>query len=83
MKIKDILCYVMLYYVTKGPMTVELNMQHWVHRPNKVYSNDDIGLTLTFFTARSICFHMLLYGKIYIPSRKILESHLMEETYNK
>ena len=30
-----------------------------------------------------ICFLMLLYRKIYISSGKMLESHLMEETYNK
>ena len=38
---------------TKGPMTLGLGMQHWGHGPNKVCSNDDCGLTFTFFTARS------------------------------
>ena len=38
---------------TKGPMTLGLGMQHWGLWPNKDCSNDDLGLTLTFFTARS------------------------------
>ena len=51
--------------------------------PTKFYSNDDLGLTLTFLQQGQICFVMLLYGKIYISSGKMLESHLMEETCNK
>ena len=38
---------------TKGPMTLGLGMQHWGHGPKKICSNDDLGLTLTFFKARS------------------------------
>ena len=34
---------------TKGPMTLGLGMQHWGLGPKKVCSNDDLGLTLTFF----------------------------------
>ena len=52
----------------------------WVQQ---ICSNDDIGLTLTFLTARSICFLMLLNGKIDISSGKMLESHVMEKSYNK
>ena len=37
---------------TKGPMTLGLGMQHRAFGPNKICSNDDLGLTLTFFTAR-------------------------------
>ena len=33
---------------TKGPMTLGLGIQHLGLRPNNVYSNDDLGLTLTF-----------------------------------
>ena len=51
-------------------------MQHWGLGPNKAYSNDP-RLTLTYFTARSNWTLMLLYGE------KLLESHLMEETYSK
>ena len=43
---------------TKGPMTLGLGTQHWGHRPDKVYSNKDLGLTLTFFMAGQICFLM-------------------------
>ena len=43
---------------TKGPMTLELGMQHWGLGPNKICSNDDLGLTMTFFRARS---NLLLY----------------------
>ena len=50
---------------TKGPMTLGLGMQHWGLEPNKVCSNDDLGLTLTLFTARSILF----LGGVYDPSR--------------
>ena len=34
-------------------MTLKLGMQHWVHKYCQVFSNDDSGLTLTYFTARS------------------------------
>ena len=34
-------------------MTLKLGMQHWVHKYYHVYSNNDPGLTLTYFTARS------------------------------
>ena len=68
---------------TKGPMTLGLGMQHRGHGPNKVCSNDDLGLTLTFLRQGQICFLILLYGKIYISPGKMLESHLMGKTYNK
>ena len=38
---------------TKRPMTLKLGMQHWLLRYYQMYSNDDPGLTLTYFTARS------------------------------
>ena len=38
---------------TKWPMTLKLGMQHWVLKYYQVSSNDDPGLTLTYFTARS------------------------------
>ena len=34
-------------------MTLKLGMQHWVHEYYQIYSNDDPGLTLTYFMARS------------------------------
>ena len=34
-------------------MTLKLGMQHWVLEYYQVCSNDDPGLTLTYFTARS------------------------------
>ena len=34
-------------------MTLKLGMQHRVHEYYQVYSNDDPGLTLTYFTAMS------------------------------
>ena len=66
---------------TKGPMTLGLGMQQWGLGPNSVCSNDVFGLTLTFLWQDQICF--LKLGKIYIPSGKMLERNLMEETYNK
>ena len=38
---------------TKRPMTLKLGMQHWMLKYCQVCSNDDPGLTLTYFTARS------------------------------
>ena len=38
---------------TKMPMTLKAGMQHRVLQYCQVYSNDDPGLTLTYFTARS------------------------------
>ena len=38
---------------TKRLMTLKQGMQHWVLEYYQVYSNDDPGLTLTYFTARS------------------------------
>ena len=34
-------------------MTLEVGMQHWVLKYYQVCSNDDPGLILTYFTARS------------------------------
>ena len=57
---------------TKGPMTLGLGMQHWGLGPNKICSDDDLGLTLIFFLQQGqICFLMLLYGKINISSGKM------------
>ena len=42
-----------------------------------------LGWPWPFLWQGQICFLMLLYGKINIPLGKMLESHLMEETYNK
>ena len=40
-------------------------------------------LDLLFLRQGQICFLLLLYGKISISSGKMLESRLMEDTYNK
>ena len=62
---------------TKGLMTLWLSMKHWGLGPIIVCSNDDPRLTLTYFTARSnLVFYAFIWGKL-------LESHLMEETYSK
>ena len=34
-------------------MTLKVGMQHWVLKYYQVCSNDDLDLTLTYFTARS------------------------------
>ena len=34
-------------------MTLKVGIQHWVLEYYQIYSNDDPGLTLTYFTARS------------------------------
>ena len=38
---------------TKRPMNLKLGMHYWVLEYNQVCSNDDPGLTMTYFTARS------------------------------
>ena len=38
---------------TKRPMTLKLDMRHWLLEYFQVCSNDDPGLTLTYFTAGS------------------------------
>ena len=38
---------------TRSPMILKLGMKHQGLKLNKVYINDDPGLTLTYFTARS------------------------------
>ena len=38
---------------TKRPMTLKVGMHYWVLKYYQVYSNDDPGLTLTYFAARS------------------------------
>ena len=54
-------------------MILKLEMKHRGLKLYKVYINDDPGLTLTYFTARSnwvICMFEWV---------KLLQSHLMEE----
>ena len=34
-------------------MTLKIGMQHWVHEYYQIYSNDDPGLTMTYFMAKS------------------------------
>ena len=41
------------YSGTKQPMTLNVSMQHWVLKYYQVCSNDDTGLTLIYFTAKS------------------------------
>ena len=73
-----------IFYGTKEPMILGLGMQHRGLGPNNVCSNDDLWLTLTFFTARSNLLPYAFYmEKIYISSGKMLESHFIEEKYKK
>ena len=41
------------FFGTKRPITLKLCMQHRVLKYYQAYSNDDTGLTVTCFTARS------------------------------
>ena len=47
---------------TKRPMTLKLDMQHRVLENYQFYSNNDPGLTLTYFTARS---NLVPYGFVW------------------
>ena len=42
-----------LFFRTRGPMILKLDMKDRVEELYKVYTNHDPGMTLTFFTARS------------------------------
>ena len=66
-----------LFSGTKGPITFGLGMQNWGHGPNKIYSNDDLGLM-----ARSNLLPDAFIWEIYISSENVRKSFL-EETYNK
>ena len=44
-------------------MTLKLGMYHWVLEYYQVYSNDDPGFTLTYFTARSNLVPYVFEGK--------------------
>ena len=48
---KNIKIYLLLNQ--KRPMTLKVGMQHWVLKYYQIYSNNDPGLTLTYFTERS------------------------------
>ena len=50
---------------TKRPMTLKLGMQHRVLAYYQVGSNDDRGLTLTYFTRRSnLVPYAFVWGKV-------------------
>ena len=60
---------------TKGQMTLGLGMQQWRPGPRKICSNDDLGLTLTFFTARSNLHpYAFIWENIYFFSKKVRKS---------
>ena len=66
-----------LFSRSKGPMTLGLGMQHRGLELNKVCSNDDLGLTLTFFTARS---NLLPYVFIWNVSKSFNGQNLYQMT---
>ena len=66
---------------TKGPVTLVCSIGDL--GPTKFVQMMTLGWPWSFLQQGQMCFFMLLYGKIYISSGKILESHLMAETYNK
>ena len=52
----------------KRLMTLKLGMQHWVLKYYQDYSNDDPGLTLTYFTARS---HLVPFAFVWEKGKTI------------
>ena len=54
-------------------MIFKLGMYHWEFKLYKVYINDDPGLTLNYFTARSN------WVACTFEWGKLLQSHLMED----
>ena len=67
---------------TKGPVTLRPDVQHWGLGPKKVCSNDDPGLTFTFFYGKVKFPYAFIWENIHF-FRKMLESHLMKDIYNK
>ena len=53
---------------TKRPMTLKHGMQHRVLKYFQTYSNDDPGLTLTYFSARS---NLVSYAFVWEKSKTI------------
>ena len=47
-------------------MTLKLGMHHWVLEYYQVCSNNDLGLTLTYFTARS---NLIPYAFIWVKGK--------------
>ena len=48
---------IIIFSGTKRLMTLKFGMQHWVLKYYQVFSSDDPGMTLTYFTARSNLVH--------------------------
>ena len=53
---------------TKKPMTLNLGMHHWVLEHYQICSNDDPGLTLTYFTTRS---NLILYAFVWEKGKTV------------
>ena len=65
------------FSITGCPKILKLSMQHKELKLYKVYINDDHGLTLTYFIARSIWVaYTFEWGKLF-------QSHLMRKTCSK
>ena len=59
-------------------MNMKLGMLHWGLKLYKVYINDDLGMTLTYFTARSNWFaYRFEWGNL------LQRSHLIGKTCSK
>ena len=56
-------------------MTLKLGMQHRVHKYYQVWSNDDPGLTLTYFMARS---NLLSYAFVWEKDKTMDISETIE-----
>ena len=50
---------------TKGPMTLGLGMQHLGLWPNKVCSNDVLGLTLTFMARSNLLPYVFIWENVH------------------
>ena len=57
-------------------MTLKIGMQHWILEYFHIYSNDDPGLTLTYFTARS---NLVPYAFVWVKGKTmdVLETILV------
>ena len=60
-------------------MTLKLDMQHWVLKYYQVCSNDDHGLTLIYFTARS---NLVLYAFVWEKGKTMANTETIVVVYD-
>ena len=71
---------VKIFFGTKRPMTLKLGMRHRVLEYYQVCSNDDLGLTLTYFTAGS---NLVPYAFVWTKVKQWIFQKLLKSMMSK